>query len=140
MLTSINGAGEFQAPLADLILYRNAASSFIVGAPWIAQWLGTNGLATIGLAGFAVALRTGVLRWLRIFHSTAVVNDELLTYTVVVNSVDTALTVQLNANELGPGSNLTTTVAVNAGDLISMRVDGIGGSRALKMSGDFFLD
>lgn len=140
VLTSINGVGEFQAPLTDLLLYRNAATTLTATTPWLAQWFSANSFATMATAGHAVALRTGILRWLRIFHSTATADNEVLTYTVVVNGIDTALVATLNTNSLGPGSNLTTTVAVNVGDLIGMRVDGVGGSRSLRMSGDFFLD
>lgn len=140
VLTSISGVGEFQVPLDDLLLYRNYATSLTATTPWLAQWFSAASFATRAEAGHAVALRTGVLRWLRVFHSTATANDELLTYTVVVGGVDTALVATLNTNQLGPGSNLTTTVPVNVGDLISMRVDGVGGSRSLRAGADFFLD
>lgn len=140
VLTSIHGVPEFQAPLTDLLLYRNAATNLTATTPWLAQWFSASSFTTMALAGHAVALRTGVLRWLRIFHSTATADNEVLTYTVVVNGIDTALVATLNTNQLGPGSNLTTTVAVNVGDLISMRVDGVGGSRAIRTSADFFLD
>jgi hypothetical protein len=140
VLTSINGVGEFQTPLGDLLQYRNSASTLTVANTWLAQWFSPNAFATMNLAGFAVALRTGVLRWLRVFHSTALLISEVLTYTVVVNGVDTALSTSLNVNATGPASNLTTTVAVTEGDLISVRVAGAGGSRAVRLSVDFFLD
>lgn len=140
VLTSINGVGEFQTPLDDLLLYRNYATTLTNTTPWLAQWFSANSFTTRGEAGHAIALRTGVLRWLRVFHSTVTANNELLTYTVVVNGVDTALAATLNTNSVGPGSNLTTTVPVTVGDLISMRVDGVGGSRSLRAGADFFLD
>jgi hypothetical protein len=139
-LTAINSAAEFREPLDDVLLYRNGCTVFTSTTPWIAQWINPNSFTTIGAAGFAVALRTGLLRWFRVFHSSAVAADELLTYTIVVNGLDTTLTVSLNVNDVGPASDLTTVVPVNVGDLISMRVAGVTTSRGVRMSGDFFLD
>jgi hypothetical protein len=140
VLTAIGDEAEFQDPLDDLLLYRNAAVAFDAATPWIAQWYAPVSLSSMNLAGFAIALRAGVLRWLRVTHSTPVLANEVLTYVVVVNGADTALTVSLNTNATGPASNLTTTVPVVVGDRISMRVDGVTASRAVRMGGDFFLD
>lgn len=139
VLTTLEAnVSSFETPIDNLLLYRNAATT--LDNPWLAQWASANGHSSAGNAGYAVALRTGLLRWMRASHSAVLVADELLTYVIVVNGADTALTVSLNVNETGPVLNSTDTVAVNAGDLISMRCDGLTATRAVRAGVIFFLD
>lgn len=141
VLTAMDGgSAAFETPVDDVLHYRSAVSTLLVGVPWISQWFGF-GFATEGAAGYAIALRAGNLKWLRVFHPRFDPTlDVDLTYVVVVNSVDTALAVTLNAGRRGPAQNLTTSVPVVAGDKISFRVDGITQSLGLRSSADYFLE
>jgi hypothetical protein len=138
LLTAEGGTSAFRAPIENALLYRNSTVALVNGSQWLAQWYSNNSFAAIGDAGYAVALRTGTLRWLRVYHGV-VAASELLTYIVVVGGVDTILSVSLNADSLGPVQNINDEVAVNAGDLISMRVSGLSATKTVRMGADFFL-
>jgi hypothetical protein len=138
LLTAEAGTSAFRAPIENALLYRNSTVQLTSGNQWLAQWYSNTSLAAIGDAGYAVALRTGTLRWLRVYHGV-VAAAELLTYIVVVGGVDTALSVSLNADSLGPVQNINDEVSVNAGDLISMRVSGLTTTKTVRMGADFFL-
>jgi hypothetical protein len=132
-------AATFETPPDNLLLYRNAATT--LDNPWLAQWASANGHSSADNAGYAVALRNGSLKWMRGSHSNPdPLVDELLTYVIVVNGIDTALAIAINVNQTGPILNSTDTVAVNAGDLISMRCDGLTATRGVRAGINFFLD
>lgn len=65
--------------------------------------------------------RAGVLRNLRVRHNTPDGNGLAIVYTVRVNGVDTALSVSIASTTLD-GSNLVSTAAVAAGDLIDIKI------------------
>jgi hypothetical protein len=64
----------------------------------------------------------GVLRNLYVRHNVAVGNGNAIVYTVMVNGVATALTLSLVTGAVGQASDLANTVAVVAGDRVSIRV------------------
>ena len=64
--------------------------------------------------------RSGTLQNLRVRHNSAGGNGSSVDYRVRINAVDTALTVSLATGAVGDASNLVTTVAVVAGDLIDL--------------------
>lgn len=66
-------------------------------------------------------LRNGILSRLRVRHNVVGAPATLLTYTLMVNGVATALAVSLAANA-SDASNLATSVVVSAGDRVSVRV------------------
>jgi hypothetical protein len=138
VLTTYNGE-TFEAPFPNSILYRNGANDVSATNIWLHQWVyASNAGASIGVAGYAAALLTGTLRYLRVFHGTVAFAD-LLTYTVVVEGVDSSLIVSLSGGVNGPASNLIDTVAVNAGDKISVRCDGATGTRSTRVGVNFLL-
>lgn len=130
---------EFQTPVGRSLFYHNATTTFVVGNVWMPQW---NGFSSnlINQAGFAVALRSGTLRWLRTSHGSPEPIADIIQYTVVVNGVSTSLTVSLPAAESGPVSNTQDSVVVNQGDLISMRGDGATQNQVLRARADFLLE
>jgi hypothetical protein len=133
---------DFQVPIGNSLLYRSASVAIgVAGGTWLQQWTtSTDASVTMNAAGFAVALLSGNLRWLRIFHSTPVASADIITYTIVVNGVDTLLTVSLATGASGPASNLDVIVPVTQGDLISARADGATGGIALRSGLDFLLE
>jgi hypothetical protein len=140
VLTATGEDSEFMTPVGNSLIYNNSALSVSATDVWLNQWqFGLAARTTSALAGFAVALLAGDLRWLRLFHSSATGADAL-TYTVVVNGVDTALSASLNSGVAGPVSNLTVSVPVSVGDLISMRCAGATGNRTVRISAYFFLE
>jgi hypothetical protein len=64
----------------------------------------------------------GVLRNLYVRHNVAVGNGNAIVYTVMVNGVASVLTVSLVTGAVGQASDLVNTVAVAAGDRVSIRV------------------
>lgn len=66
--------------------------------------------------------RQGTLKNLHVRHNVPDGNGQLITYTIRVNGSDTALSVIL-ASTASEAMNLVDTIAVNAGDQISIKVD-----------------
>ncbi len=65
----------------------------------------------------------GTARNLYAYHNIAGgLSSSPLTYTLMVNGVASALAVSVPGDAQGPASNTTDTVAIGAGDLLSMRV------------------
>jgi hypothetical protein len=56
-------------------------------------------------------------------HNTAGGSGDPATYTLLVNGVATALTVSVPTSAVGQASNLVDTVAVAAGDVLSLSID-----------------
>jgi hypothetical protein len=73
--------------------------------------------------------RAGILQKLFVRHNSAAGNGNVIVYTVMKNGVATALTVALATGAIGQASDLVNTVAVVAGDRISLR-----GSKALSVA------
>lgn len=104
------------------------------GAPIVfgADDLGTAATALFFAPGYiAVAsateikftiTRPGTLRNLRVQVATAGTDAEVVTYTVRNNAVDTTLTCTLSNDAAGSASDLTHSVAVVAGNLISISI------------------
>jgi hypothetical protein len=74
--------------------------------------------------------RAGTLRNLFVRHNSAAGNGNNIVYTVMKNGVATAITVPLATGAVGQASDLVNTVAVVAGDRISLR-----GSKAAGIAG-----
>jgi hypothetical protein len=130
----------FETPIDKGLFYRIASQNISNTALFLNQWTtGSAAQATIGAAGYANALITGTLKWFRISHSTPVVDVEDITYTVVINGADSSVVLTLNTSSAGPVDDLVSTIAVNAGDLISVRADGATAARSIKPALDFFL-
>lgn len=65
--------------------------------------------------------RAGTLRNLRVRHNDPGTSSNVITYTLFVNNVATALTVTLAANAVD-GADLVNSVVVAAGDRVSIEV------------------
>jgi hypothetical protein len=130
----------FETPIDKGLFYRIASQGISDTQLFLQQWTtGAIAKTTIGAAGYANALITGTLKWFRLYHSTPTVVDEPITYTVIINGTDSAVSLVLSAALAGPVDDLTSTIAVNAGDLISVRADGANASRGVKCALEFFL-
>lgn len=130
----------FETPIDKGLFYRIASQGISSTEKFLQQWThGALAKTTIGAAGYANALLTGTLKWFRVYHSTPTATDEPITYTIIKNGADTSVTLVLSAALAGPVDNLTGTVSVTAGDLISVRADGASASRGVKCAVEFFL-
>jgi hypothetical protein len=110
---------------------------------------GTTGLFpffSTSAATVAIASATGVeaefagnLKTMYVTHG-ATAGADTLVYTVMVNGVASALTVSLSSGSNGPASSLVTTVAVLAGDKLTLRVTGATVNRAVRARVQFVLE
>jgi hypothetical protein len=140
LLTAVGAVSEFDAPLQHSLLYNNSAQTITATAVWLNQWqFGQSAATTAGAAGFSLALLAGNLRWLHVTNSSPIGTD-LITYTVVVNGVDSALAVTLGSGQAGPVMNLTAVVPVAINDTISVRASGATATRTIRSSCYFFLE
>jgi hypothetical protein len=76
---------------------------------------------------------------MRVQHSTPVVSADDIIYTLVVNGVDTALTVTLNTNGAS-ASNLVDVLEVGATDQLGVRADGATALRVIRNMVQFTLE
>jgi len=131
---------SFETPIDKGLFYRLASQGISSTELFLQQWThGAIAKTTIGAAGYANTLRTGTLKWFRVYHSTPTVVDEPITYTIIINGTDSAVSLVLSAALQGPVDDLTSTISVTAGDLISVRADGASASRGVKCAVEFFL-
>jgi hypothetical protein len=89
-----------------------------------------GGIALVGDVCQIPAPRAGTLRRLYVRHNTAGGNGNPVVYTVMKNGVATGITVSLVTGAVGQIADLVNTVAVVAGDLISIQLSKAAGIAA----------
>lgn len=122
--------------------YAFGNNSINAGTQFLIPWLSTGASEGAELR-IVTILRDGILKFLRLLHATPVGTDDLV-YTIRVGNTvatlaDTALTLTLNSGAAA-GSNLATTVAVTAGQVMSMKVTGATVGRTVRMSSNMILE
>jgi hypothetical protein len=138
------GVAEFQAPAAqiDRIHYAFGNNAINTGTQFVSPWLSNT-----STDGAEIRIETilfdGTLSNFRVLHANPTGADNLV-YTVRVGATvatlaDTALAVTLNSGA-SAGSNLVASVAVTAGQLISLKVTGATVSRTVRMAGNLVLE
>lgn len=106
--------------------YGPTSTAFNIYAP-LGYTTNTTVVYTVA-AGFEPTFRVshaGTLHNMRVRHNRNNGFANAITYTVRVNGADTALAVTLNSSA-ADGTNLATSIAVAAGDRISLRIQSTG--------------
>ena len=94
------------------------ATNTATGYMWAWSAVSTTG-TTLGVGAPIIIADDGILDILQVYHSGALGGSPaLITYTIEVNLVASALDVQLAINSAGPASDIATQVAVVRGDRI----------------------
>jgi hypothetical protein len=117
------------------VVVRKRAGAAVLG--WGAGLLGTSDTVRYLYPGYSDQLaevretslqapRSGVLRNLQVRHNVPDGNGASIVYTARVNGVDTALAAAVPSTA-GSGNDLTNSVAVDIGDLVSIRVSKVAG-------------
>jgi hypothetical protein len=122
------GASAFAAPptlpATSQYHYAFGAQQVNTGTGALFPFFSTSAATTaFSAATGAVAQFTGTLRKLYLTHGSPAGASNLV-YFVFLNNVITTLTVTLSSAAAGPATNLVNTVAVVAGDKITVRVTG----------------
>jgi hypothetical protein len=134
------GSTVFQPLFQRTLLQAFGLRQLQTNAEWAFPWqFDSAPVGTPSAAGFLFAPMSGRLRDMRVLHSTPLASPDNPTYTLVVNGVDTALTVTLNTGATS-GSNLVDVVNVGATDQISLRTSGVTATRLIRPSIYFTLE
>jgi hypothetical protein len=114
---------EFQ-PLFQrtLILAFGARGVAPGGLPWLFPW--EFDAPTIATIETLVPPMSGRIRDMRVLHSTPLASADNITYTLVVNGVNTSLAVGPINTSVASASNLVDVVDVGALAQLSVRADG----------------
>jgi hypothetical protein len=135
------GVAEFQ-DATEQLHYAFGNNSINAGTQFIVPWISTGASEGAELR-IETILRDGFLNTLRILHATPVGGDNLV-YTIRIGATvgtlaDTALTLTLNSGAAA-GSNLVNSVAVTAGQVMSMKVTGATVARTVRMTANLILE
>jgi hypothetical protein len=128
-------------PEPELLHYAFGNNSINTGTQFVFPWISAG--ATEGSeVRIVTILRDGFLETLRLLHATPVGTDDLV-YTIRVGNTvatlaDTLLSITLNSGAAA-GSNLVNSIAVTAGQVLSMKVTGATVARVVRMTGDLVL-
>jgi hypothetical protein len=136
------GVTEFQTPQPELLHYAFGNNAINTGTQFCTPWI-FIGAAEGAELRIVTILRDGFLNTLRILHATPTGGDNLV-YTIRVGNTvgtlaDTVLALTLNSGAAA-GSNLITSVAVTAGQVMSMKVTGATVSRTVRMTANLILE
>jgi hypothetical protein len=120
--------------------YAFGAQQVNTGTQALFPFFSTSAATTLATSATgAPAEFAGNLKTLYVTHG-ATAGADTLVYTVMVNGVASALTASLSSGSNGPASNLVTTVAVAAGDKLTLRVTGAAANRAVRARVQFILE
>lgn len=105
-------------PVGSALTWGNNSVAATTTTRFLTPWYDESTAQTIVVAWRIP--RAGTIRNMRVRHNITAGNGNAIVYTLLVNGVATALTVSL-ASTAADGSDLVNTVAVAAGDLVSVR-------------------
>jgi hypothetical protein len=135
------GSTVFQPLFQRTLLLAFGARQLAVGSLWLYPWQFDAATAlSESAAGFLFPPMSGRLRDMRVWHSTPLVTADNITYTLVVNGVDTALVVGPMNTNTATGSNLVDVVNVGATDQMSLRATGQTATRIIRTAITFTLE
>jgi hypothetical protein len=134
------GVAEFQPLFQRTLLFSFGLQQVQTNALWAIPWqFSSVPLVTASAAGFIFPLMSGRVRDMRVLHSTPLVGADNITYTFVVNGVNTPLAVTLNMGAAS-GSNLVDVVNVGATDQLSLLTGGQTATRLIRPAIYFTLE
>lgn len=109
-----------------MVILFGTANNFN-GTLWCQPWFGNDGNANPAFAGGVPApLPNGTLSRFVLRHCDPIAGPVNVTYTLVVDGVDTAVVLALAAASAGPVVDNATVVAVTQGQLIQLRAVSTG--------------
>jgi hypothetical protein len=132
------GVAEFQPLFQRTLILAFGARGVTTVGPWLFPWEFDG--VTIATIETLVPPMSGRIRDMRVLHSTPLASADDITYTLVVNGVNSALAVGPINTSVASASNLVDVVDVGALAQLSVRADGQTAQRLIRPAIFFTLE